>query len=81
MPASRIAFAIGDLISEIKALMPVDADLHAELRLDPPTYERVKREIENHYGQQMVFDPKYRMPGECFKLGGLIISKVMDAGN
>lgn len=81
MPASRIAFAIGDLISEIKALLPRDAGMKAELRLDPVSYGRVKGELENHYGQQMVHDPRYQMPGDGFKLGGLTISKVVDAGN
>ena len=51
MAASRIVFAIGDLVAEIKRLVPDQEAPVIELVLDEPTFLAVVTEVENHYGQ------------------------------
>ena len=53
MPVSRITFAIGDLVSEIRALRDRDSAAPITLVLNEPDYSLVVGEIENHYGQKL----------------------------
>lgn len=69
MPASRIVFAIGDLMAEVRALAPDAAP--AELHLDEPTFGAVVGEIENHYGEQLPRDVIGRSVAVQF--GGMVI--------
>ena len=79
MPASRIAFAIGDLMDEIRRLMPQDAEIVAELRLDPNAYKRVTAELAHHFGKELTRTPIVQAGGggEFVKIGGLRISTML----
>ena len=56
--ASRIAFAIGDLMTAIRALrVNPDSDVPPSLVLDGPDYQAVVAEIENQYGNTLMPDP------------------------
>lgn len=68
MPPSRIAFAIGDLLSEIGRLLPKDATSEIHLTLDAETYSRVRRELKS-YGGVVAVDGE----AEAFKFAGLVI--------
>jgi hypothetical protein len=50
---SRITFAIGDLVAEIKNLMPGVEAPYIELQLAPETFDAVVGEIESYYGQKL----------------------------
>lgn len=72
MPASRIVFAIGDLMGEVRALRGGEPALGAvELHLDEPTFGAVVGEIENHYGQQLSRDVVDR--SVAVEFGGMVI--------
>jgi hypothetical protein len=50
MPASRIVFALNDLIEEIGRLAgSSDAPPKGSLTLDPEAYSAVKAEVANHF--------------------------------
>lgn len=50
MPASRIVFALNDLIEEIGRLTPDAENLSGSLLLAPDAYRAVKAEVSNHFG-------------------------------
>lgn len=50
---SRLTFAIGDLVAEIKNLMPGIEAPYIELALPPVVYDAVVAEIENYYSQKL----------------------------
>lgn len=72
MPASRIVFAIGDLVSAIKQIVDFNDTNNGqppsiELRLDEPTFMAVVGEVENHYGEQL---PRAVVGDECSAMFG-----------
>jgi hypothetical protein len=68
---SRIAFALGDLRSELTDLIP--EELHdpplAEVCMAVPIYEAVVRELEYHHGAKLQKEPGYR--GTAVRYAGL----------
>lgn len=81
MPASRIVFAIGDLMAEIRKLQVSSDAPPARLVLDEATFNAVIGEIENHYGEQVSRDVAPQSVGVKVevKLGGLVISTMVGA--
>lgn len=73
MPASRITFAIGDLVAEIKRLVPDQESPAVELRLDEPTFMAVVAEIEHHYGDQLVRKEAVLFGDAAVEFGGVRI--------
>lgn len=80
VPISRIAFAIADLMSEIKALMPRDAEPAPHLLLAPVAYVAVTSELAHHLGATL---PPHRGPQievPAVKVGGLVIMRLSPEG-
>lgn len=78
MPASRITFAIGDLVAEIKRLVPTAEMPPIELRLDEPTFMGVVGEVEHHYGDKL---ERHFVYGDCaVNFGGLRIITALPGG-
>lgn len=84
MPVSRIAFALGDLVSEVGRLSPGGADragFGIELRLDGETFDAVERELVHHFGAKMRLevrpDDGLRGIARCFRVGGLRVVSVL----
>ncbi len=50
MPASRIAFALADFISEVRALLPKDDKLSVALRLDSGAFDAVIYQLAEYGG-------------------------------
>lgn len=50
MPASRIAFALADFISEVRALLPKDDKLTVALRLDSAAFDAVIYQLAEYGG-------------------------------
>ena len=50
MPASRIAFALADFISEVRALLPKDHKLGIMVRLDPVAFNAVIYQLAEYGG-------------------------------
>lgn len=84
MAVSRIAFALGDLVTELTRLSPDGAErpgFGVELRLDPVTFAAVERELVHHYGTKMREerhpDDGMRGIGRCIKFVGLRLVSVL----
>ena len=78
MPPSRIAFAIGDMLNEVRRLLPPDTPGTALLVLDGETFNRVERELRQYgnMSQRTTMDAAYgiALVGlETIKFGGLMI--------
>lgn len=71
MPASRIAFALGDLRSELAALIPEDQMIMplADVHMPPLVYEKVVKELEYHHGGKLQKDRMYR--GTAVRYAGM----------
>ena len=50
MPASRIAFALADFISEVRALLPKDDILKVAVRLDSKAFDAVIYQLAEYGG-------------------------------
>lgn len=74
MPASRIAFALGDLKSEIDSLRQHQIGEVVELVLDQDTFNLVVGELEHHRGAKLQRFPS-REDGmlEMVRFGGVMI--------
>lgn len=69
MPVSRIAFALGDLRTEIKALLPEYEGSLADIGMPPPVFEKVVSELEHHHGAKLQKDSEYR--GRAVRYAGM----------
>lgn len=75
LPVSRLAFALGDLKTEIMALLP-DEDARERalitILLDPPAFSLVVRELEyRHHGAKLQKDERFRGPGMAIRYAGM----------
>lgn len=83
MPASRIVFAIGDLMAQLTQLQPpgrdiVDATVH--LVLDDKTFDAAEREIANHYSGMLVKDRRYEGREHTIRLGNMTLVRLPPRG-
>lgn len=71
MPVSRIAFALGDLRSEIVKLLPEDVEMVVDVHMDVPTFTAVVKELEHHHGARLQRDDRWRGPGLAARYAGM----------
>lgn len=77
MAASRIAFALADLKSEIDKLRGQPIGQEIELVLDRVSFDAVVREIEHHLGQRLRRHPLFEeTTNEMVRFGGMSIESL-----
>jgi hypothetical protein len=73
MPASRIAFALGDLMNELRAISQVKGEdgpePTVEVWVDAATFNAVLRELEDRLGQPMPRDAE--CAGQAVRFQGM----------
>lgn len=78
MPASRVRYAIADLLGEIISLLGRDARPKIELRMDRQSFEKVHFELKPH-GAPATTKPATAERGEHFIFNGTLIECLPEA--
>lgn len=78
MPASRIAFALADFLSEAARLLPADHKMGVVVRLDSVAFDAVVHQLKE-YGASAIYQPAAADRVDSIKFGGVVIERMAHA--